>query len=83
MNNSKNLFLAAAVAGALTAYPMIASAESGNAVPSHGADKQNCKGMEGQGKASCQGKDHQGKDKKHDKSGCGGKAGCGGKDKQK
>jgi Spy/CpxP family protein refolding chaperone len=83
MKNPKTLFMAAAITGALAAYPLFARAESQNPAPSPTADKQSCKGTGGHGKASCQGKDHQGKDKKNDKGGCGGKAGCGGKDKQK
>ncbi|MBI5505170.1 MAG: hypothetical protein HY899_10245 [Deltaproteobacteria bacterium] len=94
MKITKNSLIAAAVAGALAGYPLLAHADAAGATSGPSVDKQGCNGKAGaaQGSAdashkeSCQGKDHQGKDTKQDgakdKSACAGKDGCAGKDKR-
>lgn len=86
MYSTKQLFLSAALTGALAASPL--SARAGNDKPSP-AEKQGAKGSAGSDeKHQCQGKD-KAKEKKEGsekagcsgKGGCGGKAGCGGKTK--
>lgn len=85
MQTTKQLFIAAALTGALAAFPVSSRAESEKA-PS--TEKHSCKGSAGGDKHQCQGKD-KGKEKKEGaekascsgKGGCGGKAGCGGKTK--
>jgi hypothetical protein len=80
MQNTKQLFIAAALSGALAAFPVSTRAESEKA-PS--TEKNSCKGSAGGDKHP--GKD-KGKEKKEGaekgscsgKGGCGGKAGCGG-----
>jgi len=84
MKSTKNLFIAAAVTGALTGLPLVAYASTLSPMPGPSADKLGCHGMAGQkgdkDKHSCGAKGKQGK---KDKSACAGKDGCGGKDKSK
>lgn len=92
MKTTKNLLIAAAVTGALAAFPVTSYADSPSPAPGPRADKEGCNGKGGKeadkDKAKCQGKDQQGKKKvkgkggEKDKSACGGKDGRGGKDKQ-
>jgi hypothetical protein len=82
---TKNLLIAAAIAGALAAAPLVARADNAQPSPSTVADRMGCNGNTGKakGKESCQGKDKQGKAKDRkkgkDKNACAGKEGCSGK----
>ena len=89
---TKNLLIAAAVTGAVSAFSPSAHASP---IPASGpnAEKQGCSGKSGhegdKDRAKCQGKTQQGKKKQDagksgdkDKSACSGKNGCSGKDKQ-
>lgn len=93
MKTTKNLLIAAAMTGALAAFPLTSYAGSPSPAPSPSAEKQGCNGKascagKDKHKESCQGKDQQGKKKAKvnsgdtEKSACAGKDGCGGKDKQ-
>ncbi len=80
---TRNLLVAAAITGALTAAPLVASAETLSLSKGSAIERLGCNGKPGKGKDSCQGKAQQGKKKGKDKNACSGKEGCGGKDKGK